>query len=297
MVSLWAASIPSTSRVGSASAYPRACASASTSSNGRPPDCISVRMKLPVPLMMPARDRIRLPASPSRMFLITGIAPATAASNAMITPAARAASKTSLPCRAMRALLAVTTCLPRWMARSTRSRAASVPPTSSTITSMAASSTTERASPVRSKPAASHARGRPGSRTATRVTSIARPARRAISPALRRSTLTVPAPTVPSPSTPMRIGSNRVPPSGKQPGGNYPPDAGPDTDHPPGSPSPRRRARLPKPATPVGPASRAARGGTREPPEPPDHGRPPDLHRSPYPPRTNGASPSGSPEA
>ena len=43
---------------------------------------------------------------------MTGMAPATDASKAMIAPAARAAVKISFPCSAMRALLAVTTCLP-----------------------------------------------------------------------------------------------------------------------------------------------------------------------------------------
>jgi len=66
MVSLWAASMPSTSRVGSASAYPSRWASASTSANTRPRSRISVRMKLLVPLMIPASHSMRFAASPSR---------------------------------------------------------------------------------------------------------------------------------------------------------------------------------------------------------------------------------------
>ena len=102
----------------------------------------------------------------------------------------------------------------------------SVPPMSSTTTSMPGSSTTARASPVTSIPSRSQLRARPRFRTAARVTSIPRPARRAISPALRRSTLTVPDPTVPSPSTPMRIGSNGLPSFARsRPALHYRPDA------------------------------------------------------------------------
>ena len=97
MVSLCAASMPSTSNVGSASAYPRACASASTVANGAPVARISERMKLLVPLMMPAIHSMRLAVSPSRSALIIGMPPATAASNATITPVFCAAAKISLP--------------------------------------------------------------------------------------------------------------------------------------------------------------------------------------------------------
>ena len=50
-----------------------------------------------------------------------GMPPATAASKPTMTPCSRAAAKISLPWRAIRALLAVTTCLPSAMARSTSS--------------------------------------------------------------------------------------------------------------------------------------------------------------------------------
>ena len=62
--------------------------------------------------MMPATDSMRLADRPSRSALMIGMPPATAASNATITPLAWAASKISLPCSASSALLAVTTCLP-----------------------------------------------------------------------------------------------------------------------------------------------------------------------------------------
>jgi hypothetical protein len=52
-----------------------------------------------------------------------GMPPATAASKPTMTPFSRAAAKISLPCRAISALLAVTTCLPFSMARITSSRA------------------------------------------------------------------------------------------------------------------------------------------------------------------------------
>jgi hypothetical protein len=51
-----------------------------------------------------------------------GMPPATAASKATITPFSCAAAKISLPCRAISALFAVTTCLPFAMARSTSAR-------------------------------------------------------------------------------------------------------------------------------------------------------------------------------
>src|SRR5207253_1056713 len=74
-----------------------ACASASTVANGEPVARISERMKLLVPLMMPAIHSMRLAVSPSRSALMIGMPPATAASNATITPVLCAAAKISLP--------------------------------------------------------------------------------------------------------------------------------------------------------------------------------------------------------
>src|ERR1700687_1086714 len=67
--------------------------------------------------MMPAMYWMRFAVSPSRSALMIGMPPATAASNATITPFACAASKISLPCTASSALFAVTTCLPFAIAR------------------------------------------------------------------------------------------------------------------------------------------------------------------------------------
>ena len=73
--------------------------------------------------MMPAIHSMRLAARPSRSALMIGMPPATAASNATITPFFCAAAKIRLPCVASSALLAVTTCLPLAIASSTRSLA------------------------------------------------------------------------------------------------------------------------------------------------------------------------------
>ena len=88
-------------------------------SKSKPLSRISDNIKLVVPLMMPAIHWMRLAVKPSRSALIIGIPPATAASNATITPLADAAAKISVPCTASNALLAVTTCLPAAMASST----------------------------------------------------------------------------------------------------------------------------------------------------------------------------------
>ncbi len=71
--------------------------------------------------MMPAIHSMRLAVRPSRSALMIGMPPATAASNATITPFFCAAAKISLPCVASSALFAVTTCLPLSIASSTRS--------------------------------------------------------------------------------------------------------------------------------------------------------------------------------
>ena len=98
IVTLCAASTPSMSNVGSASAYPNACACFSATSKSSPLARISDRMKLVVPLMMPAIHSMRFAVSPSRSALMIGIPPATAASKATTTPLSRAAAKISVPC-------------------------------------------------------------------------------------------------------------------------------------------------------------------------------------------------------
>src|SRR6185436_7838632 len=65
------------------------------------------RMKFDVPLMMPAIHSMRFAVNPSRSALMIGTPPATAPSNATITPFACAAAKISLPRSARSALLAV----------------------------------------------------------------------------------------------------------------------------------------------------------------------------------------------
>ena len=69
-------------------------------------------MKLQVPLRMPCSDRIWLAARHWDRAAMMGTPPATLASKAMARPCRRAASKTSAPCVASSALLAVTTSLP-----------------------------------------------------------------------------------------------------------------------------------------------------------------------------------------
>ena len=89
-------------RIGLGIAEPSSWASFEHVLEGAALSRISVRMKLPVPLMMPASQLMRLPARPSRIALITGIPPATEASNATMTPS-RALAKISLPCTAISA--------------------------------------------------------------------------------------------------------------------------------------------------------------------------------------------------
>ena len=75
-----AASKPSTSAVGSASAYPSSWASSRASAKPLPAVSILSRMKLVVPLTMPSTRVTLSPASDSRSGRRIGIAPATAAS-------------------------------------------------------------------------------------------------------------------------------------------------------------------------------------------------------------------------
>jgi hypothetical protein len=75
-----AASKPSTSAVGSGSAYPSACASSSDSAKSAPEVSIRSRMKFVVPLTMPSTRWTVSPARDSRSGRSSGIAPATLAS-------------------------------------------------------------------------------------------------------------------------------------------------------------------------------------------------------------------------
>ena len=95
-----------------------------------------------VPLTMPMTRWMRSPASDSRSARISGMPPATEASNSRSTPArrprptARRRGSPAAPC------WRVTTGLPLRSASSTRSRAGDMPPMTSTTTSMEGSSTT-----------------------------------------------------------------------------------------------------------------------------------------------------------
>src|ERR1700743_1963441 len=77
-------------------------------------------MKFVVPLMMPAIHSMRFAVRPSRKALMIGMPPATAASNATITPCLRAASKISVPCTASSALLAAADPIQHELARDRR---------------------------------------------------------------------------------------------------------------------------------------------------------------------------------
>ena len=97
---------------------------------------ISERMKLVVPLTIPNTLVISVAARLSWITRITGTTPATAASKRSWTPFSRAVSNSSSPCWATSCLFAVTTWRPARSARSTYSRAGSMPPISSTTISL-----------------------------------------------------------------------------------------------------------------------------------------------------------------
>ena len=134
--SLWAASIPSISKVGSSSAYPSACASFNTSLKSLPFSFMSVRIKLPVPLMIPATDSTLFALSPCSRALMIGIPPATEASKRNRTFFLFASLMSSFPWFPISALLAVIICLPLLIAFSTSSLASPKPPISSRTTSI-----------------------------------------------------------------------------------------------------------------------------------------------------------------
>ncbi len=156
--------------------------------------------------MIPAIHWMRFALKPSRRALMMGMPPATAPSNATITPFFCAAAKISLPWVASSALLAVTTCLPFSIAARTRSFATVVPPISSITMSISGSRTTAKASEVTRAFPAVRLFAFSTSLSATTLISMARPARREISSRLRASTAQVPPPTVPMPSNPTLMG-------------------------------------------------------------------------------------------
>src|SRR4051794_24211849 len=128
------------------------------------------------------------PASDSWMTRMTGTTPATAPSKRSWTSFSRAVAHSSSPWWASSCLLAVTTCLPAFIARRTYSRAGSRPPISSTIRS-------ER-SRMSSKS--------PRERVSTPTISGRAPATGTIASARSASNASKAPPTVPWPSRPMR---------------------------------------------------------------------------------------------
>src|SRR5580765_4826790 len=154
---------------------------------------------------MPASDSTRLATRPSLTARISGMPPATAASNPSATPRRRASSYSSAPWWASSALLAVTTCLPAVRARMMNARAGSRPPTSSITTWIDGSASTRAASPVIGSAARSRpSRGRVRSVSAMAARERRAPVRSCSIAARVWRIFTTPAPTVPRPSTPMR---------------------------------------------------------------------------------------------
>src|SRR6266566_2941416 len=161
---------------------------------------------------MPSTRAKRLPARLSRNVLMTGMPPATAASKASATPAFSASAASRVPCSAINALLAVTTCFLCLSALSiTLSATPSAPPISSTTTSISGSAAIATASSYQRAADKSTPRSRRRSRADTAATTMRRPARVAKSSAWRASSWRVPAPTVPSPATAIfRAGFTRM---------------------------------------------------------------------------------------
>ena len=151
--------------------------------------------------MIPASHSMRLADNPSRIALMIGMPPATAASKATVTPFSLAAAKISLPNSAINALLAVTTCLPLAMAFNINSLATVVPPINSTRISISGFSATAKIS--RDTLTSPRSQSGLSRRAPTWLMIIWQPARALISLVLRLSTLTVPLPTVPKPHMPI----------------------------------------------------------------------------------------------
>src|SRR5262245_40023376 len=160
---------------------------------------------------MPASDRIEFATRPSFTARMSGMPPATAASNASVTPRRRASSYSSAPWCASSALFAVTTCLPAARARRMKVRAGSRPPTSSMTMCTRGSLKTFAASPV----IGSAARSRPSRCRMRSVSAMAasvsrQPARSSSLWRCAARIFTTPAPTVPRPSRPRRTSSTGV---------------------------------------------------------------------------------------
>ena len=156
-----------------------------------------------VPLMMPITRRIGSPRRLSRRARTMGMPPATAASNNRSTPASSAVANSSVPTLASSSLLPVMTGLPLRSAVVMNSRAGSMPPISSTITSMDGSLTTAIASRVSMPSGSEISRSLLRLRTATATTSSRTPVRASMAACWRATSETSGAPTLPQPRTPI----------------------------------------------------------------------------------------------
>src|SRR4051812_21834840 len=151
--------------------------------------------------------RMGSPRRLSRSTRMMGIPPATAASNRKSRLALAAAANTSAPTLARSSLLAVTTGLPAARAPRISSRAGSMPPMTSTTTSMSGWLTTPALSRVSTPSGSSTSRSRARLRTATAPMSRRRPVRASMASACSATSPTRAAPTLPHPSTPTRTTS------------------------------------------------------------------------------------------
>ena len=146
-------------------------------------------------ILFAARPCVRAP--------IIGIPPATLASKATQRLYFLAQSKTSLPCVASKALLAVTMCLPEARESKMAFLVQVVPPASSTTTSREGSFTTSSQWEVIIESGILISLGFEGSRTAILVSSRGLPAFFASLSCCSNSNLATPVPTTPKPIIPI----------------------------------------------------------------------------------------------
>src|SRR5689334_8358434 len=155
--------------------------------------------------MMARIDVIRFASRSRRNGAISGMPPPTLASNMMSSPRACASASNSGPDFAISSLLAVTTCLPAWMARRMNVPAGSSPPMTSTTMSTNGSSRTSLALVVSKFGGKSTVRGLERSRTAARRTTSDAPTWRAKYSRRSSRARATPPPTTPRPIRPTPI--------------------------------------------------------------------------------------------
>ena len=145
---------------------------------------------------------MRLPARPSRSALMTGMPPATAASNASGTPARSGSGGEFRAMHRQQRLVGgdhgLARCDRRLHQRARRTLGAADQFDHDVGRGSAASAT---GSSYQRSPASDTPRSRDRSRAETAVTAIGRPARAVTMSALSRSSVSTPAPTVPRPAT------------------------------------------------------------------------------------------------